>query len=77
MLRALPTPTLPRQKSGQFICYKTGQIYLLLTGIFSKVLEVSNMSGIVARNLSGLIWSPMEVPDETGRDVTGDPEDAI
>jgi hypothetical protein len=41
------------------------------------MLEVSNMSGIVARNLSGLIWSPMEVPDETGRDVTGDPEDAI
>jgi hypothetical protein len=35
------------------------------------------MSGIVARNLSGLIWSPLEVPDETDRDVTGDPEDAV
>jgi hypothetical protein len=43
----------------------------------SQVLEASNMSGIVARNLSGLIWSPMEVPDETDGDVTGDPEDAI
>ena len=42
-----------------------------------SLLEASNMSGIVARNLSGLIWSPMEVPDETDRDVTGDPEDAI
>ena len=41
------------------------------------VLEASNLSGIVARNLSGLIWSPLEVPDETDRDVTGDPEDAI
>jgi len=41
------------------------------------MLEASNMSGIVARNLSGLIWSPMEVADETDRDVTGDPEDAI
>jgi len=36
-----------------------------------------NMSGIVARNLSGLIWSPKEVTDETDRDVTGDPEDEI
>jgi hypothetical protein len=24
---------LQEQKSGQFICYKTGQFYLLLTGI--------------------------------------------
>ena len=42
-----------------------------------QLLEASNMSGIVARNLSGLIWSPMEVSNETDRDVTGDPEDAI
>jgi hypothetical protein len=39
--------------------------------------EASNMSGIVARNLSGLIWSQLEVADETDGDVTGDPEDAI
>ena len=39
--------------------------------------EASKVSGFVARNLSGLIWSPMEVADETDRDVTGDPEDAI
>ena len=44
---------------------------------FLQMLEASKVSGIVARNLSGLIWSPMEVPDETDRDVTGDPEDAI
>jgi len=31
----------------------------------------------VAHNLSGLLWSPMEVMDETDRDATGDPEDAI
>jgi hypothetical protein len=30
-----------------------------------------------ASNMSGLIWSPMEVADETDGDVTGDPEDAI
>jgi hypothetical protein len=36
-----------------------------------------DMSGFVARDLSGLRWSPMEVTDETDRDATGDPEDAI
>jgi len=36
-----------------------------------------DMSGIVAHDLSGLEWSPMEVTDETDRDATGDPEDAI
>ena len=41
------------------------------------MLEARKMSGIVAHNLSGLKWSPMEVADETDRDVTGDPEDAI
>jgi hypothetical protein len=46
-------------------------------GIFHYMLEASKMSGVVARNLSGLIWSPLEVPDETDRDVTGDPEDAV
>jgi hypothetical protein len=35
------------------------------------------MSGFVARDLSGLGWSPMEVADETDRGATGDPEDAI
>jgi hypothetical protein len=44
---------------------------------FRFLLEASNMSGIVARNLSGLIWSPLEVPDETDGDLTGDPEDAV
>jgi hypothetical protein len=29
-----------------------------------------NMSGIVAHNLSGLLWSPLEVPDETDGDAT-------
>jgi len=42
------------------------------------VLSVArDMSGIVAHDLSGLEWSPMEVTDETDRDATGDPEDAI
>lgn len=36
-----------------------------------------DMSGFVAHNLSGLIWSLMEVTDATDRDATGDPEDAI
>ena len=35
------------------------------------------MSGIVAHNLSGLVWSLLEVADEMDRDATGDPEDAI
>jgi len=42
-----------------------------------RVSEASNMSGIVARNLSGLIWSPLEVADETDRVDAGDPEDAV
>ena len=33
--------------------------------------------GIVAHDLSGLGWSSREVTDETDRDATGDPEDAI
>jgi hypothetical protein len=36
-----------------------------------------DMSGFVAHDLSGLRWSPLEVTDETDRDATGDPEDAI
>jgi hypothetical protein len=36
-----------------------------------------DMSGFVARDLSGLLRSPMEVTDETGRVATGDSEDAI
>jgi hypothetical protein len=27
--------------------------------------------------MSGFLWSPIEVTDETDRDVRGDPEDAI
>jgi hypothetical protein len=65
------------RKSGQFICYKTGHFYLLLTVFFKNVSVAHDMSGFVARDLSGLRWSPMEVTDETDRDATGDPEDAI
>ena len=36
-----------------------------------------DMSGFVTHNLSGLLWSPMEVTDETDGDTTGEPEDAI
>jgi hypothetical protein len=35
------------------------------------------LSRFVAHNLFGLRWSPLEVTDETYRDATGDPEDAI
>jgi hypothetical protein len=31
----------------------------------------------LARNLSGLSYSPKEVTSQTDRDATGDPEDAI
>ncbi len=41
-------------------------------------MSVTNdMSGFIAYNLSGLLWSPMEVANEADRDATGDPEDAI
>jgi hypothetical protein len=76
MLRALPTPTLPRQKSGQFICYKTGQFYLLLRGEGTNLLEANKLPGGVAHNLSGLKVT-LEVTDETDRVDAGDPEDAI
>jgi hypothetical protein len=49
----------------------------LFSGLFFRMLVASNMSGIVARKLSGLDWSPKEVANETDRDATGDPEDAI
>ena len=41
------------------------------------VLEARKLSGVVAHNLSGLVWPPLEVADETDRVATGDPEDAI
>jgi hypothetical protein len=45
---------------------------------FLSFLSVTNdMSGFVTHDLSGLIWSPMEVTDETDGDTTGEPEDAI
>ena len=46
-------------------------------GLRRLLSEASKLSGFVARNLSGLIGSPMEVTDETDRVATGDPEDAI
>ncbi|MFA4916894.1 MAG: hypothetical protein WC560_10060 [Syntrophales bacterium] len=39
--------------------------------------EASNLSGVVAHNLSGLGWLLLEVADETDRVATGDPSDAI
>lgn len=42
-----------------------------------SVSEASKLSGIVAHKLSGLLWSPLEVTDETDRAITGDIEDAI
>ena len=54
---------------------------LVLGALFFRqarvVLVTNDMSGIVAHNLSGLGWSPLEVTDEMDRDATGDPEDAI
>ena len=35
------------------------------------------LSRFVAHNPSGLLWSPLEVTDETEGDATGDPENAI
>ena len=35
------------------------------------------MSGSVARDLSGLLSSPLEVTDDADRVAGGDPEDAI
>jgi hypothetical protein len=44
----------------------------------SRLLSVtSDMSGFIAHNLSGLLWSPLEVANEADRDATGEPEDAI
>ena len=40
----------------------------------SRVLD---LSGFVARNLSGCHSRPKEVADETGEAVTGDTEDEI
>jgi hypothetical protein len=37
-----------------------------------KMLEASKLSGFIAQDLSGLIWSPMEVADETDRGTHGD-----
>ena len=44
--------------------------------IYVGMLGANKLSCIVARNLSGLEVT-LEVTDETDRDTTGDPEDAI
>jgi len=44
---------------------------------FYIMSEASNLSGVVAHNLSGLGWLLLEVADETDRVATGDPSDAI
>jgi hypothetical protein len=40
-------------------------------------MKMRHLSGIVAHDLSGLGCSSREVTDETDRDATEDPEDAI
>ena len=42
-----------------------------------RVSQVFDLSGFVARNLSGCPSRPKEVADETGEAVTGDTEDEI
>jgi len=42
-----------------------------------QMLGANRLSGIVARELSGLRCHHCEVANETDRDATGDPEDAI
>jgi len=44
---------------------------------FSRLSVTNDMSGFVTHDLSGLIWSPIEVTDETDGDKTGESEDAI
>jgi hypothetical protein len=39
--------------------------------------RANDMSGSVAQDLSGLLWSPLEVTDAKDGDVTGDPENAF
>jgi hypothetical protein len=51
--------------------------YFFWWWITVRLSGANDMSGIVAHNLSGLLWSPLEVADETDGDATGDPEDAI
>jgi len=46
-------------------------------GFWGTVSVARKLSGFVAHNLSGLNWSLREVTDETDRDATEDPEDAI
>ena len=57
-----------------FVNIMLGALKIILKII---LLVTNDMSGIVAHNLSGLGWSPLEVTDEMDRDATGDPEDAI
>jgi hypothetical protein len=44
---------------------------------YQQVSVTNDMSGFIAHNLSGLVGSPLEVTNETDRDATGEPEDAI
>ena len=60
--------------------FNLNNIRFILTAcqdLFIFLSEARKLSCIVARKLSGLQWSPMEVTNETDRDITGDLEDEI
>jgi hypothetical protein len=46
-------------------------------GGFIAMSVTNDMSGFVAHDLSGLLWSSTEVTDEADRVSGGEPEDAI
>jgi len=67
--------------TGPSCCYLF-IVYIIHVGkgcqeFFKQLSVARDMSGFVAHDLSGLRWSSVEVTDETDRDATGDPEDAI
>ncbi len=63
-------------KSGQIMCFITGQIYLLTTHFEPAMSKANKMSGVVANELSGFNLT-LGGEDETDRIATGDIEDEI
>ena len=54
------------------MCYKSGQVYLLLTGISGVMLVISDLSAFVTRNVSGFIFLRLRRGYEPDTLVTGD-----
>ncbi len=68
----------PRKRHEPFHrCAEYTAVVLIVEVIFVAMLRVHDLSGSVARHLSGRHSAPKGVPNETNGSATGEPKDEI